>query len=308
MNKCLICYGKTNAKEKFYHKTCLDKSILKNIDPVIPYKYSELTKLAQNIIKSSFSITGVQPKISLTASETEIKKLTIVGYKSNYILKPQSQYYNQLPENEHLTMKLASTAGIRTVENVLIPMKSGEIAYLTLRIDRNGNEKIHMEDMAQITGRLTEHKYHGSAEMTGRAVYKYSENKLFDTISFFELLLFCFLTGNSDMHLKNYSLIYSENGIRFSPAYDLLNTRIVTKDNEESALTINGKKNKIKIDDFESVGILLKIPEKARKNVYSSLSSKKEDFYNIIKISFLESDLKIKYTDYMKTAFRKLGL
>ena len=307
MNRCLLCYEQTGEGEKYYHPACINRSFLKRIDPVVPYRLSEIRNLAVAIIKSSFSVTGVQPKISLgESSEKGKSKLTIVGYKSLYILKPPSETYRELPENEDLTMKLAEASGIKTVKHALVPMLSGETAYLTLREDRGGDEKIHMEDMAQITGRLTEHKYRGSVEKIGKQIYIHSENKMFDVISFFELLLFCFLTGNSDMHLKNYSLILNGMGYNLAPACDLLNTRIITEDAEESALTINGKKNKITIDDFEKTAAELNIPKKSRENIYRRFSEIRKEWISISERSLLLEDLKRLYIEYFRDAGARL--
>jgi len=307
-NKCLICYEQLSDDVTNYHPKCLKNSFLKNIEPIVPYNYTDIKNLALKIIQSSFAVTGVQPKISLgEANETGKSKLTIVGYKSFYILKPPSDKYRELPENEDLTMKLAAISGIKTVKHALIPMLSGELSYITLREDRYKNEKIHMEDMAQISGRLTEHKYHGSVENIGKNISAYSENKMFDVISFFELVFFNFLIGNSDMHLKKYSLILKSNKYYLAPAYDLLNTRIITNDNEESALTINGKKNKISLDDFEKLATNLKIPKKSRENIYKKFSEKQSKWIDVTNKSFLSDNLKNRYTQYFKESFNSFG-
>ena len=309
MPECLLCYGDINDTPGRYHSECLENSILKDIDPLVPYAYSEINALAENIIQSSFSITGVQPKISMgTLEQTPAAKLTLVGYKGDFILKPPSPQFPQLPENEHLTMKLAAHLDIPVVPNALIPMASGEICYITKRIDREGEKKLHMEDMAQITGRLTEHKYRGSVETVGKAIYKHAAYTMFDVISFFQLLLFCFICGNTDMHLKNFSLIYTDKGLRFAPAYDLLNTAIVIDDAEESALTINGKKNKLSMGDFESLGSTLHIPAKSRENTYTVYAAQKHTLCDIVSTSFLTDERKQRYVACIQEHCSRLGL
>jgi serine/threonine-protein kinase HipA len=109
-------------------------------------------------------------------------------------------------------------------------------------MDRVGVHKLAMEDMCQLTDRMTEEKYRGSLEAVGKKILQHCSHPGLDALRFFEVNLFSFLTGNSDMHLKNFSLIRSQDGeIRFSPAYDLLPTvLLLPEDTEESALTMHG--------------------------------------------------------------------
>jgi serine/threonine-protein kinase HipA len=139
-----------------------------------------------------------------------------------------SKSWCALPELEDLTMHLASVSGIETLLHSLIRLSSGSLAYITKRIDRPAKGKFHMEDMCQLTERLTEHKYKGSYEQIGRAILKYSSNPVLDVVNFFEQLVFSYLTGNADMHLKNFSLIKKpEVGWSLSSAYDLVPTALV---------------------------------------------------------------------------------
>ncbi len=309
MNKCLVCYESLLTGETHYHEGCYKKSFMAQCEPVVPYRLEDISLLAEQVILSRFSVTGVQPKISLGVEKSQgIGKLTIIGYKGNYILKPQSPRWPELPENEQCTMKCAELLGIPVVPYMLIPMLSGDLAYITKRIDRQGESKIHMEDMAQVSGRLTEHKYHGSVQSVGKLVFRYSENKMFDVGTFFELVLFAFLTGNSDMHLKNYSLVYQGNSMGLSPAYDLLNTRIITDDNEESALTINGKKNRITLSDFDAAGKTMGIPPRAREKTYEKFSSLLPRMIGSIRDSFLSENMKQKYLENVDSASSALKL
>jgi serine/threonine-protein kinase HipA len=309
--KCLICYKDLSTDDYLYHGDCQRKSFLKDVDPVIPYSLNEMNELATKVIRQSISVPGMQPKLSINtykASGEKNYKLTLINYNARFILKPQSEKFPQIPENEDLTMKLANLSGIKTVPYVLAVLKSGEKVYLSKRIDRSDKGKIHMEDLCQATGKLTEHKYRGSVENVGKTIFRYSENKMFDVITFFDVVLFCFLTGNSDMHLKNYSFIYND-GMHFSPAYDLLNTRIVVPDDkEESALTINGKKSKIKINDFNMLASELHIPEKSRDNMYRKYSRLSESFSSMITLSFLDDYLKDAYIRYYEDMMQRLEL
>ena len=230
--RCLYCYQELNSDEKDFHPACSKKIFGTPQPPVIDFEESQMEEMAKRIIRSHSAVTGVQAKLSLEISKGENKnepgRFTIVGLWGDYILKPPSTDYEQLPEVEDLTMHLAGIAGIETVPHSLIRLSSGQLAYLTKRIDRNKKKKIHMEDMCQITERLTEDKYRGSHEQIAKAILKYSVNPGLDVVNFYEQVLFSFLTGNADMHLKNFSLINMTGiGHVLSPAYDMVATSLV---------------------------------------------------------------------------------
>jgi len=244
--RCLYCYQLLNENETDFHASCSKKIFSVTLPPVLPYSEKNMEELAAQVIQTQAAVTGVQPKLSLhlaTAEQPNLaKRFTIVGMWGEYILKPSSPHYPALPEVEDLTMHLASIAKIKVVPHSLIRLSSGNLAYITKRIDRKGKVKFHMEDMCQLTERLTEDKYQGSHEQVAKAILKYSANPGLDVVNFFELVLFSFLTGNADMHLKNFSLIHQPTiGSVFSPAYDLVATALVNPtDDEDLALTLNG--------------------------------------------------------------------
>jgi len=216
-----------------------------------------------------------------------------------------------LPELEDLTMHLASLAGIATVPHSLIRMQSGNLAYITWRIDRSKKNKLHMEDMCQLTERLTEDKYKGSYEQIGKAILKYSANPVLDLINFFEQVLFSFLTGNADMHLKNFSLIEQPGtGFVLAPAYDMVASALVVKgDNEELALNFNGKKRKIQRKDFDSVFSSFNVlEEKTIRNMYSKFSNVIESWLQFIPKSFIDQPLQEQYTQLIQERAKALGL
>ena len=259
MSKCLYCYQEILDKEFTtleFHKSCSIKFFGKPIPPILDYSQNEMLKLAEKIVKSQRNITGVQPKLSLTSEKiignSASEKFTIVGLWGEYILKPQTALYQHLPEIESLTMHLAELSKIKTVKHSLIRLKSGELAYITKRVDRFKNRKLHMEDMCQLTERQTEHKYKGSHEQIAKTIKVFSANPGFDIVNFYELLLFCFLTGNNDMHLKNFSLLKNlELQYNLCPAYDLVASELVVEgDDEELALNLNGRKRKLRKKDF----------------------------------------------------------
>ena len=308
---CLIC-GKTNNSSEDTHFECSLKLYGSKAPPVLPYGLNDLEDLASQIIKTSTTITGVQKKLSLAVRhEAKQSKLTFVGLWGNYILKPPVEAYCHLPENEFLTMNLADLLKIQTVPHGLIRLQSGELAYITKRIDRSETGKIPMEDMCQITGKLTEDKYRGSVEQIGKSVLKFCNNRLFDALRFYELVFFCFLTGNGDMHLKNFSLITSGKDIKFAPAYDLLNTRLVISekdDPDESALAINGKRRKLNLQDFLEFGYRLGLTKKQIENVHNRFLKAIPEIDIIIKNSFLPESLQVEYRNIMDSRWKRLNL
>ena len=276
---CLICYRPKKDEDRLYHRSCCRKLYGRLDVPELPYSFSELKKLAKRIVKSRVTVPGVQAKLSLhlDSSIKKSQRFTLVGLWGNFILKPPLKEYPNMPEIENLTMYLAKLFGIETVPHGLIPLKSGELAYITRRIDRlSSGEKLHMEDMCQLNQRLTEDKYHGSLEQIGKIIKKVSSNPLFDCIRLFEMTLFSFLTGNADMHLKNFSLIYPvKEMVQIAPAYDLLATRLIIPekdDPEEMALTLNGKKRNFTLNDFKAYAANLGLNERQIRNVFNRFS------------------------------------
>ena len=309
MRRCLYCYDDLGEETSEFHKACSKKIFGTPIPPELPYSEDQMMQLAEKVIKSQSTVTGVQPKLSLhiekISKKDEPQRFTIVGLWGGYILKPPTEKYPQMPEVEDLTMHLAQIAKINVVPHSLIRLKSGQLAYITKRIDRNANQKLHMEDMCQLTERQTEHKYQASYEQVGKAILKFSANPGLDLVNFSEIVLFSFLTGNADMHLKNFSLIYDPiNGPVLAPAYDLLSTVLVNpKDDEDLALNLNGKKKRIKRKDFETAFSTLKIDAKQQANIFAKMENAKSKWLDFIQISFLSADFKEKYTQLINERF-----
>ena len=318
-NRCLYCYKnltkndrETSAGKVGYHVSCSKKIFGKDVPPEFPYTEDDMVKLAEQVIKSQKTVTGVQPKLSLGIQkyreETTTERFTIVGVLGEYILKPQTQMYSNIPEIEDLTMHLAEITKINTVKHSLICLKSGQLAYITKRIDRRNGKKLHMEDLCQLTERLTEQKYKGSYEQIAKALLKYSENPGLDVINFYELVLFSFLTGNNDMHLKNFSLL-KDGEYNLCPAYDLVASELVVEDDdEELALNLNGKKRKLKRNDFVEAMTKAKIEERSILNIFNKLSEAIPKWHNFIEISFLPSELKKQYHNMINSKVIQLEL
>ncbi len=305
---CLFCYQE--VEEGDYHPHCSLQFFGESAPPILDYSLDNLKELARSAISRSLSVTGVQEKVSLTvARNQEQHRLTIVGLWGDYILKPPSKRYPDMPVIEHLTMKMAAEAQIPTVPHALIRMKSGELAYITRRIDREKGGKIHMEDMCQLSGRLTEDKYRSSMEQVARIIRSNASYAGLDLLYFYEQTLFSFLTGNADMHLKNFSLFYPGEQIRLTPAYDMVSTRLLISekmDKEELALTLNGKKRKFKWVDFIHFGENIGLKSKQIENVYAKFVGMQGKWEQLIQKSFLSAELQEKFQDLLTNRINRL--
>jgi serine/threonine-protein kinase HipA len=302
--KCLFCYEKIGEWENDFHKRCSKKFFGTEDIPLLDLNLSEMDKYAVNLLQRSVSVTGVQPKLSvdIKKNRNEPARLTLVGLWGQYILKAPHNDYPEMPEIEDVTMRMAELAGIKTAEHSLIRMKSGELAYISKRFDRTSNGKLHVEDFAQLLEVLTERKYSGSVERVGRGIIKYSSFPGNDLINLFELVLFSYVVGNSDMHLKNYSLLRDDHDdVRLSPAYDLLSTKLLLpEDKEEYAITINGKKSKITKGDFDKLAADFSISEKTLMNIYKKFLNVYDLWEEMIVKSFLSASCQKKYINLIK--------
>lgn len=312
MKRCLFCYKPLEDNEQDFHANCSKKIFGLSTPPVLMYSEEDIESLANEVIKSQTAVTGVQAKLSLHISggikKGKEQRFTIVGLWGGYILKPPAIQYPQLPEVEDLTMHMAQITSIKTAPHSLIRLNQGNLAYITKRVDRTKKSKLAMEDMCQLTERMTEDKYHGSYEQIGKAILKYSATPGLDLINFFELVLFSFLSGNADMHLKNFSLLEQPGiGMTLSPAYDLINTALVNpSDDEELALSLNGKKKKIKKQDFIAAMNTLNIEEKQQQNIFKKMAKSMPEWIEMIDLSFLSDDYKDKYKAIISDRFSRI--
>jgi serine/threonine-protein kinase HipA len=312
MNKCLFCYQPLAANEQDFHASCSKKIFGQPTPPELPYSEEDLEPLAREVIQSQTAVTGVQAKLSLHITGNPIggneRRFTIVGLWGGYLLKPPTAWYPQLPEVEDVTMHLAQLAKIKTAPHSLIRLQSGNLAFVTKRIDRTKNGKLAMEDMCQLTERLTEDKYHGSYEQIAKAIQRHSVTPGLDVVNFFELVLFSFLTGNADMHLKNFSLLEQPGlGMVLSPAYDLVNTALVhPADEEEMALTLNGRKKKLTKQDFVAAMNTLKLEEKQQEMIFNKMAKAWPQWQELIDRSFMSVEFKEQYKSLLKERMNRL--
>ena len=300
MCKCLYCYKELEEGQKDFHPGCARKFFGTSDAPLLEYRREELDALAAQVIQAQTSLTGVQPKLSLNLHKHEGRnRLTIVGLWGDFIFKPQTDAYPELPENEDLTMHMAEAARIKVVPHSLIRLADGSLGYITRRIDRTKKgEKIDMEDMCQLTLHPTEYKYKSSCEQIAKAIAAYSSTPRLDLVNFMQVLLFSFVTGNNDMHLKNFSLYRPKALYQLSPAYDLLNVAIANpKDKEEMALPINGKKAQIKLADFLKASDTMGIEQRVTLGLINGLRNAMPAWIDLINNSFLSDEMKQNYLD-----------
>jgi serine/threonine-protein kinase HipA len=304
-SKCLGCYLPLEENEQLesYHKSCSKKLFGTEAPPIVDFGLTELEEMAKQSITKNIGVTGVQQKVSLNLAKNiddPNHRLMVVGLWGDFILKPATEKFPDMPVIEDATMHMATVAGITTAKHGLIKLNSGQLAYVSKRFDRQKkNKKIAMEDFCQLSEMLTADKYDTSTEKAGKIILKYSSRPGLDAITFFEVNVFSFLTGNSDMHLKNFSLIRNElDEVILSPSYDLLSTKLLfAEDKEDMALSVNGKKIKLKRVDFAVLGRNLKINEKSVENSFSRILNTIPEMKEVIQNSFIRTELKKAYLE-----------
>lgn len=309
MNRCSITYELCGDKLYGDKGLKLLSPKLKTLD-LLDYSAEELR--AEAMFRSSrMSIQGIQPKLSAVLNVSK-NRFEIVDKGGKYILKPQHHIFSELPQNEDVTMRLAETIGIEVPFHGLIYSKDNSLSYFIRRFDRKGHkDKIAVEDFAQLAGLSRETKYNYSMEKLVKLIDEYCTFPAIEKAKLFKRVLFSFLVGNEDMHLKNYSIIVRNGKIELSPAYDLLNSTIVLKgDVEEIALSLKGKKSNLNQDMLlnyfgrESCGLTDKIIERTIEAFQKALPS----WFNLLEISFLSPDMKEKYETLLQKRIGILGL
>ncbi len=300
MKKCLYCYKEVDNESDF-HTKCAQTFFGTKEVPVLPYTLQEMEQLAKEAVERSVTVPGVQPKISIGFIREELRdttsgRLTILdALDGSFILQPQNQGYEQMPENEHLTMRLAALFKLNLVSSSLIRLQSGELCYLTKRIDRTPHDnKVHMIDFLQILE--LEDKYMGTMERLGKEIKRLSAVPGLDIVQFFELAVFNYVVGNNDMHLKNFSMFLTENGWQLAPAYDLLNVLLILpKDKDDTALLLGGKKQNHNAAYFTRFGETLELNRKQITSVYKRLLKWMPKAMGLIKDSFLSEEQQQSY-------------
>ena len=275
--------------------------------PDIEVSEEVLEQLAIESTNKGLTVPGVQKKMSLHLDNSgATPRLTLVNYPTGYILKPQTKEYPCLPEAEYLVMQMAEKAKIKTVPHALIRIKAQDnaLAYITKRIDRRDGKMLAMEDFCQLDGRLTEDKYKGSYERCAKIIRKYSSRAGLDITELFIRVVFSYIVGNSDMHLKNFSLIESdENSGSYilSDGYDMLPVNTVNPaDTEQTALTMNGKKRNLHRNDFLKFADACQIDRAVAGKIIDRLKRYESEFIRETEQSYLTDELKESLIALMK--------
>ena len=313
MKRCLYCYQPLNDGEIDYHPKCAKHFFGQPIAPLLPYTRKDIGKLAQVIVESHTTVTGVQAKLSMDLSHDangHAQRLTIVGVMGRYILKPQTEQFECLPEMEDLAMHLAEIARIPTVPHALIRFKDGELNYITRRIDRTADgHKLPMEDMCQLAGKLTEQKYQGSYEMIAKIIERYSSAARLDLVNYWEQVVFSWIIGNADMHLKNFSL-YSEKPGKYvlAPTYDQVSTAIVMpEDTDQLALPLNGFHKKLLSMDFIQAMEATGLDRHMAKRIINHFRPYEQKWFDCIDNSFVTPRQKAQLKELIKKRLEELS-
>lgn len=314
MNCC--CCGKPLKSHDIngWHQACVKRFFGTNSIPQIEIDEKTLEEIAKENTSKGITVPGVQKKLSLHLhSEDNTPRLTLVNYPTGYILKPQVNEFECLPESEQLVMTMADVTGISTVPHALI--KSGDaFAYITKRVDRiidkTGVQMLAMEDFCQLDLRLTQDKYKGSYERCAKVIERYSSQPKLDLTELFMRLVFSFVVGNSDMHLKNFSLIetHEASGVYvLSPAYDLLPVNVIMpEDTEEFALALNGKKTRIRKKDFFVFAEECEIPKTSAEKMIAKIVSLKPKYQELCSNSLLSKHLKERFSELIEKRCKAL--
>ena len=270
--------------------------------PAINLSAQDIPLKAQGMV-GKMSISGVQPKLSLGLDRAK-KELIPVAEGSEYILKPQTPQFPHTPENENCCMDIAMALAIDVPPHCLLPLKDGTLAYVVKRFDRLGTEKLHQETFYQILEKRD--KYLGSVEEIGNKLREISAVPGLDVQLFFERVVLNFLIGNGDAHFQNYSISQRQDGsYRLSPAYDLVCTKLIIPNEENSALALNGKRNGLARNDFDAFADYLRIPEKVR---YEKFNRTWDYIKQLAEGSSLPADFQKKFLEITHSRYERLGI
>ena len=294
MSRCPITYE--TISEGRYSRKALHK-LSPKLDELLDLPYSVEEQIHEAETRATkMSIQGVQPKLSAKLN-VKGKVFEVVDTGGRFILKPQNQLYRCLPENEAITMHLASAVGIETPLHGMIYAKDGTLTYFIKRFDRQGYRKRALEDFAQLAGLSRVTKYNYSMERLVPILEQHCTFPKLEKLKLLRLTLFNYLVGNEDAHLKNFSLIRLNQKVQLSPAYDLLNTTIVMKVKEELALPLNGKKNNLNRNSFFNYYAIdrLNLTERVIDQVDQEFRSSIDSWKPLIEKSFLTEELKQEY-------------
>lgn len=304
MNRCPITYELCENRYSEKGLKLLSKSLIHLKD--FPYTSLEQVQMAAQLA-SKLSIQGVQPKLSVILAVKE-QRFEMVEKGGKFILKPPHQLFEEVPQNEDLSMRLAELVGIEIPLHGMLYNKDDSLSYFIKRFDRFKNQKVAVEDFSQLLGHTRDTKYESSMEKIIGVIEKHCTFPLIEKLKLFRLTIFNFLIGNEDMHLKNFSLITRKDKIELSPAYDLLNTSIIMKTEEEIALPISGKKKRLTRSDFlDYFGVQrLGLSETVLHKELLKFEKALELWNQLIMNSFLSEKMQMSYKKLIDDRWKRL--
>lgn len=290
MNKYCFCCGKELLADNRsnWHDTCIYKFFGTNDLKDFSSFEEDVYELAIFALSKGYSLTGVQKKIPYL----------------DYIIKFSDERFPHIVLLEQVSMLMAEASHIEVVPHAIIRVKDDRYIYITKRIDRNGKKKYPMEDFCQLSNKLTEYKYNGSYEFCFRLPLSYSSQRTIDSIKFFNVVLFSYLTGNTDMHLKNFSLINQGQGYKLAPSYDLVPSEFIINQ-KEMALSLNGKRQNLTKNDFIHFGEYMNINKAQSKLLIERMIDDASKWFKIIDHSPLDEDTKDKYKKFIRNKIDK---
>jgi serine/threonine-protein kinase HipA len=296
---CRICLKPTD-EDLGYHDECLELLFGSQSLPLLNIELSKMTGLAAEMA-GKMSISGVQEKLSLRLSDDK-SRLEVAPAGGRYILKPEPSRFAFVPQNEHLTMRLAELVGIEVPPLGLVELKDKAMAYIIKRFDRlDDGAKLLVEDFCQLDEKPARDKYRGSGELCVRILRKYATEPLIEIRRLFKVLLFSWWASNGDQHLKNFSVVRTTEGRwRLAPAYDLVCTRLPIPSDRDLALPIRGKKRDLAKQQWLDFAEYAGIPERAAARLLQEQINALEPSLSFIDASFLPDELKSQYQDIVR--------
>jgi serine/threonine-protein kinase HipA len=311
MKRCPITYEPLAADRRGRYSLRGLRQLARGLTDLADLEWSAEQQRREAATRATkMSIQGVQPKLSARLA-VKAGRFEVVDKGGRYILKPQTVMYANVPENEALTMRLAGLSGIRVPVHGLVHSVDGSWTYFVQRFDRLGRgHKRAVEDFAQLSGRTRDTKYDSSMEQVVETLEKFCTFPAVEKVELFRRTLFCFLTGNEDMHLKNFSLIIDDGIVKLSPAYDLVNTTItLSRAREEFALPLRGKKRRLTRRDLmlyfgrDRLGLA----EAMLEDTTASLTSALGGWQSEIDSSFLPASAREDYAALVQARRERLG-
>lgn len=308
INRCPITYEICQPGQRYSEKGL--KSLSRKLSSLndFPYSSKEQIQLA-TLLATKLSIQGVQPKLSVILDLTN-EQFEVTEKGGKFILKSPQLIYEEVPQNEDLTMKLAKLVKIEVPFHGMIYNSDGSLSYIIKRFDRSGNRKFATEDFSQLLHYSRDTKYESSMEKIVLGIDKYCTFPILEKVKLFRLIIFNFLTGNEDMHLKNFTIIRRKEKVELSPAYDLLNTTIIINSKDEIALPIRGKKSNLKKADLITYfGVeRLELSNQMIENELLNFTQAFSDWQVWINKSFLSEKMKHSYTELIQERRLRLGI